>query len=172
MIDVCNTWKVLADVSRSSGGGRAQPLLLHSSSSFPFLESAGSSLKFKHRLLTEDTWQACVRAGKNSQPHTTSRHCFDEGLEKPLSLHSLLGQLAAAPTCGCSHPSLSVRRRRCRLGKTRTAAELERVRRSDVGFVWLPVSPSVCPSACSRTCSGLCASCRSPRGAPAGLLPF
>lgn len=154
MIDVRNTWKVSADVSRSSDGGRAQPLLLLllCSSSFPSLESAGSSLKFKHRLLTEDTWQACVRvrvcAGKNSQPHTTSRRCLDEGPEKPLSVHSLPGQLAAALTCGCSHTSLSVRRRRCRLGKTRAAAEPERERRSDVGFVWLPVSPSVRPSAC------------------------
>lgn len=73
MIDECNTWLVSANLSRSNDVGRTEALLLSAQ------ESARSSLKFKNRLLTEGTWQACVQA--NSQPHTTSRRCLNEGLE-------------------------------------------------------------------------------------------
>lgn len=62
---------------------------------------------------------------KNSQPHTTSRHCLGEGPWKLRSVHSLAGQLAAALTCGCLHTSLSLRRQRCRLGK-KLARQLSR----------------------------------------------
>lgn len=68
-----HTWTVSANLSMSNNEGRAKALLL----SAP--ESTRSSLKFTTRLLTEGTWQACAEA--NSQPHTTSCCCLNQGLE-------------------------------------------------------------------------------------------
>lgn len=158
MIDECNTWFVSANLSRSNDVGRTEALLLSAQ------ESARSSLKFKNRLLTKGHL-AGVCAGKLATSHNLSP-LPQRGTGKPLSVHSLLGQLGLCWPVD-AYISLSPL---AMLPGGKLASQLSRngKRRSDVGFIWLAVFLS-----CLLMCvSWLCASYRSPRGAPAGLLPF
>lgn len=108
---------------------------------------------------------AGVCAGKLATSHNLSP-LPQRGTGKPLSVHSLLGQLGL---CWPVDAYISLSPLAMLLGG-KLASQLSRngKRRSDVGFIWLAVFLS-----CLLMCvSWLCASYRSPRGAPAGLLPF
>lgn len=95
MINECSTWPVSANLSYSNREGRAKALL-HSAP-----ESTPSSLKFTTRLLTESTWQACAQ--ENSQPHTTSCCCLNQGDWKATVCAFLIREARAVLICGCIH---------------------------------------------------------------------
>lgn len=99
MIDECNTWFVSANLSRSNDVGRTEALLLSAQ------QSARSSLKFKNRLLTEGTWQACVcRQTRNLTQPLAAASTRDW---KATVCAFIIRAAGAVLTCGCIHFSQS-----------------------------------------------------------------